>query len=205
MQDNLKKDTVLKVIETVIERFEHKAEVSREQLLQELTGLQQIIIDARNDALSVQNVAQISEEHIPVATDELDAVVLATAEATGTIMDSCEAIEALLEAHGQAALSAAVTDEIIKIYEACSFQDITGQRIRKVVAALAKIENGLAAATQLLLTGEAGSGATGATGAGIDAVNAKAGVSDTSLLNGPQLPQKAMTQSDIDRILKELG
>ena len=78
-----------------------------------------------------------------------------------------------------------------RIYEACSFQDITGQRITKVVTTLKAIEGKIA---QIIGTfGRAGSIAS--------ADLRKATHPEAELLNGPQLPANAMDQSDIDKLL----
>src|SRR5262245_11075153 len=64
------------------------------------------------------------------ASDELEEVVNEAARATNEIMSAAEAIEQLdPKTLNRAALSALAT----KIYTACAFQDITGQRIAKVV------------------------------------------------------------------------
>ena len=77
-----------------------------------------------------------------------------------------------------------------KIYEACSFQDITGQRITKVVTTLKTIEGKVGH-----IIGTFGP-AMGAARTSADHV-----ASEANLLNGPQLPAHAMDQSDIDKLL----
>src|ERR1700742_3996940 len=96
------------------------------------------------------------------------------------------------------AVSEAVTGEpatklqnaVTRIYEACSFQDITGQRITKVVTTLKVIEEKVA---HIIAT----------FGASTEAPSARAAASggEADLLNGPQLPAHAMDQSDIDKLL----
>ena len=79
------------------------------------------------------------DRDIPFATDELDAIVEHTAVATNAILESCEMLDEVATAvSGEAA--ARLQDAVTKIYEACSFQDITGQRITKVVTTLKAIE-----------------------------------------------------------------
>ncbi len=80
-------------------------------------------------------------------TDELGAVVVGTENATEAILSSAENIEQLASN-----LAAAITDEstsnmacdiqdhVVKIFEACNFQDVTGQRVTKVIAAFQFIE-----------------------------------------------------------------
>src|SRR5690606_26207106 len=132
------------------------------------------------------------DKHIPNATDELDAVVGATAEATGTIMDACEVVEAIAATLG-GETGDALAAEVTKIYEACSFQDITGQRIKKVVTTLQVIETKVDALLGVLADKMPGieQGAGEEEGEG------------DSLLNGPQLPEKAVTQADIDKLLAD--
>ena len=80
-------------------------------------------------------------------TDELEEIVTETARATNRIMDAAESVEkvaATLEAGPAGTLMDAVTS----IYEASAFQDITGQRITKIVRALQSLEEKLASLTR---------------------------------------------------------
>ena len=85
----------------------------------------------------------ISQERIPTAGAELEAITRDTENATHTIMNSAEAMMgfSIDQFGGDAgAYKGAVDDEVMKIFEACSFQDITGQRVSKVVNVLKQIE-----------------------------------------------------------------
>lgn len=85
----------------------------------------------------------ISQDRIPTAGAELEAITRDTENATHSIMNSAEAMMGFsIEGFdGDAnAYKAAVDDEVMKIFEACSFQDITGQRVSKVVNVLKQIE-----------------------------------------------------------------
>ena len=81
----------------------------------------------------------LKSQRDPGGRRELDAIVQATAEATNTIMACAESIMAA-DASDPVAYKAFVDDADDHIFEACSFQDITGQRIRKVVDTLRQIE-----------------------------------------------------------------
>ncbi|MEJ1156832.1 protein phosphatase CheZ [Prosthecomicrobium sp. N25] len=83
---------------------------------------------------------QFRFDRIPEAGRELDAVVEATQEATETIMSAAEAIMGA-DASDPEAYKALVDEKMILVFEACSFQDLTGQRIRKVVKTLNWIES----------------------------------------------------------------
>ncbi len=166
-------------------------------LLAELEGLGRTIARAKAEIAALK-VEDIRDAHIPSATDELDAIVDHTAHATNEILDCCETLEQMQsELSGEAAdkLQGAVT----RIYEACSFQDITGQRIGKVVTALKAIEARISA----VVSAASGMATAEATPAAV--VAAKPGdekrTEGEKLANGPQLPGSGVSQSEIDRLL----
>lgn len=87
------------------------------------------------------------EDRFQQASEELGAVVAATESATNTIMACTEELEEIVQElraqmpEGyQASRINDMNDAIIRIFEACNFQDLTGQRITKVVRALSFIE-----------------------------------------------------------------
>lgn len=162
------------------------------KLYTELEGLARFIQGAKAEIASVRP-HEINAQDIPLATDELDAVVGATEEATGTILDACEALERLgtqMTPDVAQEVSAVVT----RIYEACNFQDITGQRINKVVKTLKHIEGRVATLLDAFGDGNVGQHGRPAGGAGGSG-------GDAGLLNGPQLPDDAKRQAEIDAIL----
>ena len=130
-------------------------------------------------------------EMFSTTTDELEEIVTETARATNRIMDAAEAVEkvaATLEPGPANALMDATTS----IYEASAFQDITGQRITKIVRALQSLEEKLAALAS-------------AFGPLDDAFAANAPEGDAALLNGPQMEKTAASQTDIDALFASLG
>jgi chemotaxis protein CheZ len=165
-------------------------------LLAELEGLGRTIARAKAEIAALK-VEDIRDAHIPSATDELDAIVDHTAHATNEILDCCETLEQMqAELSGEAAdkLQGAVT----RIYEACSFQDITGQRIGKVVTALKAIEGRISAVVS------AASGMPGPDSAAVAPTavpRADKRTEGEKLANGPQLPGSGVSQSEIDRLL----
>lgn len=72
---------------------------------------------------------------------ELEAVVQATETAAETILGAAEAIQAWLDdgVHDAASI-AALTERVNAIFQACSFQDLTGQRIRRAIRQLQQVE-----------------------------------------------------------------
>ena len=73
---------------------------------------------------------------------ELEAVVQATEVAADRILEAAEAIAGWVD-RGQRdpAGFALLTDKVNAIFEACSFHDLTGQRIRRAIDHLQHVEN----------------------------------------------------------------
>ncbi len=161
-------------------------------------------------AKTKQEIAQIKH---PFATDtddqlvrahsELDEIVLATEQATQTILEATEKMEssmsgiAAMAEEDQDMLEAVdgLNDQITTILEACNFQDITGQRITKVVKTVRFIEDrilamiaiwGAQAFEDLPVRAEEG--------------EEEAEPGDEALLQGPQLGNEGITQAEIDAL-----
>ncbi len=194
-QQSFEREQVVQIINSVVSKIENVGgDATATGIFKELKTLQRIIDEARNE-IGLTRPTDIKDKHIPTATDELDAVVESTAEATGAIMDSCDVIQEKAGAIG-GEVGDAIGNEVIKIFEACSFQDITGQRITKVVTTLKTIEDKVAQLINVLgesLPIEEHGEEDSDVGKTIE----------EKLLNGPQLPDKAITQDDIDKLLEE--
>jgi chemotaxis protein CheZ len=76
---------------------------------------------------------------------ELEAVVQVTEDAANTIMEAAEAIGDWITAGRDAAGAAAIVERVHSIFEACAFQDLTGQRIRRAIQHLQQVEGTLTA------------------------------------------------------------
>jgi chemotaxis protein CheZ len=102
--------------------------------------------------LTKQEIANLrhplaKEDKLHSASMELSAVVKSTEEATGAIMGVAEHLDEIArELTGHVSDSYVVSrlnemsEHITKLFEACSFQDLTGQRITKVVKTIDYIE-----------------------------------------------------------------
>jgi len=139
----------------------------------------------------------IQNQYIASATDELDAIVGATENATNSILDAAEKLE-LLTSELPSETASRLTEQTTLIYEACNFQDITGQRITKVVKALKHIEERIDALVVAFGPEIQGSELNGV------ALDGNAPVTDEDLLNGPQLPEKAHDQASIDALFDNI-
>lgn len=91
---------------------------------------------------------------------ELEAVVHATEEAANRIMEAAEAIgDWMSEGGNEPATRELVVERVNAIFEACSFQDLTSQRIRRAIEHLHKVETMLGTLSGALPQGPQANGA----------------------------------------------
>lgn len=142
------------------------------------------------------------DDRLVSAASELDAIVKDTEMATHTILESAEQIDDLTMTLKNSASSDFVVDHVeqiafivTKIFEACNFQDITGQRINKVVSTLEFVEERVH--NMILIWGEEAFAELP-----VPEVEAEAIPEDADLLNGPQLDGEGISQDDIDKLFE---
>lgn len=178
------------VVENLISALGGDVPGKAEELAHSLASLSEYIHVARSEIAAIRP-DEVKDEFLPRATDELDAIVEATADATNNIMDAVEMVEDVMgRAEGDDATK--LMDATTKIYEACTFQDITGQRITKVVTMLKHIEDKI----------DAMLGHAPAQKAEKDVKKQEVKeITDEDLLNGPGLSDEAQNQADIDALL----
>ncbi|HET6309239.1 MAG TPA: protein phosphatase CheZ [Rhodopila sp.] len=187
-QPPIEPDMITEVVRATLTTISDELTANEVTLLREIEDLGRMIMSTKSDIAALR-VDDITDHDIPFATDELDAIVAHTAQATEAILESCEMLDQLTGTVGDAAaaqLQAATT----RIYEACGFQDITGQRISKIVTTLKTIEGKIAHIINTFGPADQVAQRVADHVAG-----------DAELLNGPQLPANAMDQSDIDKLL----
>ncbi|WP_282608403.1 protein phosphatase CheZ [Pelagibius sp. Alg239-R121] len=156
---------------------------------------------AKAEIASIKHpLASESDDKVHRASSELDAIVLDTETATNKILAGNEKIEAAINKlntthHDDPDVQAMTEDvafNVIEILEACNFQDITGQRITKVVNTLRYIEDRILAMISIW---------------GVDAfadlpveVGDDDREGDDALMNGPALQNEGISQDDIDAL-----
>jgi hypothetical protein len=93
----------------------------------------------------------IEAEHLNRIAHELAAVTAGTDQATQKILAAAEEIDQLantltaaLKGRIEQGLAQDISDHIIRIFEACNFQDLIGQRVSKVMVTLKIIEDHVA-------------------------------------------------------------
>ncbi|MEW5727447.1 MAG: protein phosphatase CheZ [Pseudomonadota bacterium] len=142
-----------------------------------------------------------ADDHFGSMSEQLDAIVAATEGATNTIMESVEGIDDLMnqaraatDDPAQTAIFDQVTDKVNAVFEACSFQDITGQRVTKVVNSLKFVEERINA---IIFTW----GKDELTKVVVEIKEEKD--PDKQLLHGPQLPGQGVSQEEVDKMLAQ--
>lgn len=167
-------------------------------LMQHLLSISDAIVRTR------QEIAELrQEQEAGRARDELQAVIEGTEQATNTILTAAETVATLAVRLGRRAQDQATQDDAAAIqaqmqtvFEACNFQDLTGQRISKVVRTVCLVEERVAEMLHLW-AGPAGSTAPVASLTPATAKPAGRGRGDEDgLLNGPALPGTAAVSQD---------
>jgi chemotaxis protein CheZ len=187
--DTVRVEQIGEVVRAMLDTMTGDISAGDLRLYRELESLSQYIHAAKAEIAALRP-SDIKNEFIASATDELDAIVGATEAATNEIMDAAESLGGLTPVLDPEV--AGRLDEITtRIFEACTFQDITGQRITKVVKALKEIESRVETLVR----------AFGGDYESAPRKEEKAPMTDQDLLNGPQLPSTATNQADIDALL----
>jgi chemotaxis protein CheZ len=130
------------------------------------------------------------------ASEELDSVVQATEAATSDILACAEHIQEMAWTLREQGIDGTICDlldaKATEVYTACSFQDLTGQRTRKVIGVLSYLEDRINAMIGIW-------GLDGAMSA--EAAETRAVETGSALLNGPAKPGLGLDQSDVDMVM----
>jgi chemotaxis protein CheZ len=156
--------------------------------LREIAGY----IESMRQEIGALQANELKDSRIPMAGQELGAIVKSTEQATNTIMECAEALMAA-DAKDPVAYKALVDEKMLVIFEACSFQDITGQRIKKVVDTLQHIEERVSRFAKVMQAKDLEGFLT-------DNEREREERQKRLLLNGPQLENEAIKQNEVDAL-----
>ncbi|HEY7383489.1 MAG TPA: protein phosphatase CheZ [Beijerinckiaceae bacterium] len=170
------------------------------QLRAELDAMKEAITSTKKEIATIHR-SDFEGKGMRRVAGELDAVVESTEKATTNILEALEDIEAnanMLRAAGGATGNSdhvgAILDRVVMMYEACNFQDLTGQRINKIVNVLKFVEERL---DKMI-------GVWGGLDAFKELVHHEnaAPTGEDGLLNGPKLDEDEghVAQNDIDAL-----
>ncbi len=175
-----------------------QAELAR--LKDEMRAIYHAIDDTKTQILTIKETGA-EGKGIDRVAEELSAIVKGTEVATETILQSAELIEqqagnlvASIRDESQQAMACEIQENIVNIFEACNFQDLTGQRITKVVKTFCFVE------ARIMKMMEIWGGAEAFLNVAVDEHHAQQG--DKSLVNGPALDSddNLATQDEIDAL-----
>lgn len=130
-------------------------------------------------------------------SEQLDGVIEATKDASDSIMGAVEkngeAVDKLRELIGDAEqikLLDTIEDGHNAVFEACAFQDITGQRVTKIVKSIGYVEERVTTLREIWGDDE------------LDKIEVAVEelTEDEKLLNGPQSKTEAISQDEIDKL-----
>lgn len=166
----------------------------------ELKEIYDAIEDTKKEILTIHQ-SGVNGMEISRVTDELGAIVAGTERATEGILASTEQIDqragdlvAALQDETLQGFASDIQDQAVGIFEACNFQDLTGQRITKVISAFRFIEERVI--HMMEIWGGVDSFAT------IETEELEHRKGDRALLNGPALEddEDIASQDDIDAL-----
>jgi chemotaxis protein CheZ len=161
----------------------------------EFRKIAEYIVTLRREIAALQ-ANEMRTRKIPAAGHELAAVVASTEGATHEIMGIAERVLAA-DASDPIAYKKFVDKEMMALFESCSFQDITGQRIARVVKTLEQIEARVARFASY-------TGVKDQAGHANEAEAAEAARREAFLLHGPVGEDQANLQPAIDQLLESM-
>ena len=174
-----------------------RAQIAEAQAYKHELGLVYAAVERTRNEMTVLDAGAAGSERTARACRELAAIVGGTERATQSILQAAEDIDqaantlsaAMKNSHEQA-LAQDIRDRVVQIFEACNFQDLTGQRVGHVLATLKFVEQHVARLLAIWHDVEQFTPVV----FGADAHG------DRRLLNGPKLPEDRghSTQDDID-------
>jgi len=148
-----------------------------------------------------------SVDHFNTVAEQLNTICESTEEATNTIMESAEEIMGSVDEisanvkypEAQATCSA-IYDKTNKIFESCSFHDLTGQRISKIVRIMNRLESTLDTLVEIV----GPEGLVDMPMDGDETIEDVIGMRDGDVaMHGPQVVGKEVSQDDIDALFGE--
>lgn len=166
----------------------------KQALEREIVGLFKNIQRIKQELASIKH-PNAEQDLLGSAADQLNAIAGETADATHTIMQAAEAIDAVnqdllqqIKFGGARPYFHTIADNVSRIYEACIFHNITGQRLAKIVRTINAIEGTLN--SLVVIVGE-------------DSIAALP--ADTRTLgtarDGPALAGEGLSQDAVDKLL----
>jgi chemotaxis protein CheZ len=151
----------------------------RQMLLHYVVAARRAIADMRPNDMRARR--------LPAAMGEIGMIVETTEGAADQIMTAIDGIMRMPEDTTYGEYRNVVEARCLSMLEACAFQDLTGQRMTKVVETLMMLEDRLGALATIL--GDPG-----------DEEPLEPKAANDVLLNGPAMPGEGVNQDEIDKL-----
>lgn len=192
--DNVALDEITSVVGSLMAGNSPGEDVS--QIVGELRDLLDFIGSAKSELMAMQPNS-LTKRDIPSAHDQLDAIIDSTEGAASVIMDTADALEEISTELGETPQAERLSNLSIELFQASSFQDLTGQRITKVTTTLMQLESRLSSLAEAI-----GDQFVEPDEEEIIERDEDGVVKDhKDLLNGPQLEGEGNSQAEIDALL----
>ncbi|PLX45312.1 MAG: hypothetical protein C0605_01105, partial [Hyphomicrobiales bacterium] len=187
-------EEVLAAIERLTSRMaQPAADADLDRVRIDLKEMAEAISHTKHE-IAAMNPDGEGESQILIASGELDSIVSETEQATSSILEAAEQVQEAAWIMREDGIDADMCDTLdglaTRIYTACSFQDLTGQRTSKVIGALKSLEDRIHAMSEIW-------DVEGWSKTDQAEEKSKAGQSPTE--------QDLRDQSDVDRVMDEAG
>lgn len=170
----------------------HEPDINRSLLISELEKMAAAIVQTQREIAGIRPKVK-GGSRVAGASEELAMVVSATEQAATSILSIAERlqqVESELSADGvKPALCSEIGEHATNLMLACSFQDVTGQRMKKAANTLQFIEDRINNLIQIW---------------GVADHHAEEEVhesEDAALLNGPSREGEGVSQEEIDKLI----
>lgn len=180
-------------IDEIIKQFleligSHLTNAQEQEVYHQIEMIQAKFISLKRDISNI-SLEILDDNFIPDITMDLRSVILQTEKSVTNILDIADEISALCSKVTDTSIRNELMIKSTRILELCNFQDLTGQRIQKIVHHLTEIESVIYKMLHALRPES-----------NLRSVSS----STTSLLNGPQKEENSPSQSDIDDLFNNL-
>ncbi len=191
--DSLPLNQVGLLVGELMAGLQREDEAEQARLVKEIRDLVSFIERAKDELVAMQP-RTMAATRLPKAREQIDAVVSHTEEAASTIMDAAEELGELAAEAGEN-WTERIQEISTRLFEASSFQDLTGQRLTKVLGVLNEVENRLASLAEAIGDEHVATEEETALDEEGEVVN------EAALTHGPQLAGQGHSQDEIDALL----
>lgn len=184
---------VLDAIEKLERLIAHRSEpIEADRFRFDLVEMMNAITRTKAEIAAIRP-GRDTASHFDQASNELDAIVDTTEKATSDILAAAERVQDIAWRLREQGVDPSVCDLIdahaTEVYTACSFQDLTGQRIRKVIDVLRFLEARIDAMIKIWRLDD------------LEFVPPHVPAPPASLAQGPAKPGEGLEQQAVDNLL----